>query len=65
MDQEPRITIGEASRRLEVSHTSVQDWADTGKLPCERLANGTRVFRVADVERLRRDRERQQKKDRG
>ena len=51
------LTVSEAARALEVAGQTVRQWADTGKLAAQRTASGQRLFRKADVERLRRERQ--------
>jgi len=54
----------DAAIKLHCSAEWVRRLADEGKLPAERTANGQRIFRAEDVERLaaERDRCRQAKK---
>ena len=47
------LTTSPAARFLEVSDNSLRGWADKGRVPCLRLANGIRVFRRTDLEQLR------------
>lgn len=49
------LTTSIVGRRLEVSVPTVTRWANAGRLPCRRLANGIRVFAAADVEKLARE----------
>ena len=46
------LTVSNAAQRLGKSEDTIRRWADTGLLGCVRLGNGTRLFRLADVERL-------------
>jgi excisionase family DNA binding protein len=47
----------DAALRLGCSPEWVRRLADEGKLPTERTANGTRIFKASDVERLAAERE--------
>jgi len=51
----------ECARILGLSDERVRQLAKEGKLPVIRTSGGTRIFRRADVERLRRERERHAK----
>jgi excisionase family DNA binding protein len=46
------LTVGDASRVLDLTPRYIQDLADKGRLPVMRTARGLRLFRRADVERL-------------
>jgi predicted site-specific integrase-resolvase len=52
------LTPADVARMAGRMPATVRVWADTGKLPCVRLQNGTRVFKEADVERFLAERER-------
>lgn len=49
----------DAALKLGCSAEWVRRLADEGRLPAERTANGRRIFRSDDVERLASERERQ------
>jgi excisionase family DNA binding protein len=49
-------SVSEAARQLEVSAQTVRNLADRGTLPAMRTAGGQRLFRSADVERVRLER---------
>jgi excisionase family DNA binding protein len=49
----------DAALKLGCSAEWVRRLADEGKLPAERTANGQRIFRTEDVERLAEERARQ------
>lgn len=49
----------DAALKLGCSAEWVRRLADEGKLPAERTANGQRIFRAEDVERLAEERARQ------
>jgi DNA-binding transcriptional MerR regulator len=51
------LMTSDAARRLEVSSQRIIQLEREGKLPAIRAANGTRLFRAADIERLRQERE--------
>jgi len=51
------------SHILQVSSDTIRLWANTGKLPVRKTADGARLFDRADVERLARDRERRVHRD--
>jgi len=45
------VTTTGAGRRANKSNETIRTWARTGRLPVAvRLENGTRLFRVGDVE---------------
>lgn len=46
------LTVGDASRMLDLTSRYVQDLADQGHLPVMRTARGLRLFKRSDVERL-------------
>lgn len=48
---------GEAARLLGVASETVRLWADSGKVPCQRIGR-VRVFRRVDLERVARERNR-------
>lgn len=50
------ITVSEAARELEVSENTVRNLSDRGALPSTRTGGGIRLFKRSDVERLKRDR---------
>jgi len=50
------VALGEASRILQLSQEHTRRLADQGALVAIRLANGHRIFRREDVERLARER---------
>ena len=41
-----------AARILGVCEATVRIWANTGRLPAQRLVNGQHIYDLADVERL-------------
>jgi len=49
----------DAALKLGCSPEWVRRLADEGTLPCERTANGHRIFRSRDIERLAAEREMQ------
>ena len=49
------LTVAEAARRLQVSPTTVRNWAADGRLPEHRTLGGHRRFRARDVDELVRD----------
>jgi excisionase family DNA binding protein len=49
------LTVSEAARALDVAAQTVRDWVDRGKLPAMRTAGGQRIFRRADIERVRQE----------
>lgn len=53
------IGTTDAALKLGCSAEWVRRLADEGKLPAVRTANGTRIFRSDDVERLAGERQRQ------
>lgn len=59
------LTTSAVARLLELSSESVRAYERAGKLPATRTENGMRLFRRADVERLRRQREMQAARRRG
>jgi DNA-binding transcriptional MerR regulator len=50
------MTIGPASRLLGVSTQTLRLWDASGKFRAERTLTGQRVYRRADIERLRDER---------
>jgi excisionase family DNA binding protein len=46
------LTSADAARRLGVAPATVRLWERLGRLPATRTLSGTRLFRLADVERL-------------
>jgi excisionase family DNA binding protein len=46
------LTVGDASRVLDLTPRYIQDLADKGRLPVLRTARGLRLFKRADVEQL-------------
>jgi len=50
------LTPSEAARVLGVSATAVRLWERLGKLPAQRTQGGYRLFELADVEALARQR---------
>lgn len=46
-------TVSRVARMLELSEGMVRRLADHGALPCIRVGSGLRLFKLADVERLR------------
>jgi excisionase family DNA binding protein len=51
------LTPAEVARLAGVSPCAVRQWADEGRLPVIRTANGWRFFRRADVEHHLADRQ--------
>jgi excisionase family DNA binding protein len=49
------MTVNAAANYLNVWHQTLRIWADRGKIPCTRDRRGWRLFKVADLERLKRD----------
>jgi len=52
------LATQDVARRLRCSAETVRLLERTGRLPAERLECGQRIFRLEDVERLQRERER-------
>jgi excisionase family DNA binding protein len=50
------LTTSDVARECQVAGETVRAWHKAGKLAAERTARGYRLFRRADVERLKRDR---------
>jgi excisionase family DNA binding protein len=50
------MTTSFVARRLHVSEGYVRKLARDGRLPSSLLANGTRIFQPAEVDKLERDR---------
>jgi excisionase family DNA binding protein len=55
------LTTAPAARELNVSAQTVIVWERRGVLPAIKTANGIRLFRRADVERLKRERAEKQR----
>ncbi len=56
----PRYLLpSEAARRLGVSRSAILNWTNTGRLRVAMRASGVRLLDSRDVERLKRQRERQ------
>ena len=55
-DEAPFFTTSDAARLCHVAGGTILLWANTGKLPAKRTANGMRLFRRADLERVMRER---------
>jgi DNA-binding transcriptional MerR regulator len=51
------LSTSDVARRLNVAAVTVRLWANTGRLPCQTLSNGTRFFQLADVDRLAAERQ--------
>ncbi len=51
--EETLLTTGEAARILERSVERVRDYEREGKLPVQRTRSGQRLFKLSDVERLK------------
>ena len=51
------LTVGDVAKRLGLSADSVRLYERTKRLPALKTIRGLRLFRSADVERLRRERE--------
>jgi DNA-binding transcriptional MerR regulator len=45
-------TVSEAARIFERSESTIRTWADTGRIPSRRTANGQRIFDRAELARL-------------
>ena len=57
MDQtEPQLTIGEASRALNVSVDTLRNWEARGTITATRTGSGQRRFSVAEVDRIKAER---------
>jgi excisionase family DNA binding protein len=50
------LTVSEAARELGVSEQTVRTYESRKRLPAERLANGTRLFRREDVAAFKKSR---------
>ncbi|NLJ28035.1 MAG: MerR family transcriptional regulator [Deltaproteobacteria bacterium] len=53
--QSDTLTTRPAARYLGVYHQTLRDWTDSGKVPCTRDKRGYRFFKVADLDRLRKE----------
>ncbi len=51
------IPSSHAARLIGVSQSTIRLWANSGKLPAQKLAGGMNVFELADVERLAAERQ--------
>lgn len=51
------VSVSEAARIIGVCAPTIRSWAKSGKLPTFRTPSGQRLFLVADVEQLARERE--------
>ncbi len=49
------LTVSQAAGMLGVHQQTLRAWADKGLVPHVKLPSGYRRFRVADIERLRRE----------
>jgi DNA-binding transcriptional MerR regulator len=47
------IMSAAAARELEVSSQTIINWEKTGKLAAIKTANGVRLFRRSDIERMK------------
>ncbi len=52
MDEPEFFLTGDAARTLKRSVQRVRQYEKSGRLPAQRTPDGTRLFRVADVQRL-------------
>lgn len=52
VDNDPLMTMGEASKTLDVVPASVRRFVDTGVLPSLRTMTGVRLVRKSDVDAL-------------
>lgn len=55
------VTVSDAARTIGVCTATIRNWVNTGKLNATRTPNGTRLFLLADVERLARERSKRPK----
>jgi len=58
---EKKLETFDAAKILNVTPNTVRDLERRGRLPAERTASGTRLFKQADVERLAAERAAQRK----
>ena len=58
MPSDAFLTTGAVARELRCSEALVRKLANAGRLQVERADSGLRLFRRADVERLKRERAR-------
>jgi excisionase family DNA binding protein len=56
MSMRELLTVMDAARVLDLAPATVRQLENTGKLPAMRTVSGTRLFRRADVEDLKRRR---------
>lgn len=54
LNTKPWLTLGEASRYIGVSPSTLRYWADQGVIPCTRTPGGHRRFSPEDVKELKR-----------
>lgn len=57
MENDELLMTSGVARELELSGRMVIELERSGKLPAIKTANGTRLFRRADVEQLKRQRQ--------
>jgi excisionase family DNA binding protein len=55
-DTDVLLEVGEAGRRLGISPGRLRDLTAAGRITALRTARGQRLYRLADVERLARER---------
>ena len=46
------LSVSNTAQRLGKSEDTILRWADSGRLECIRLADGTRLFRSTDIDAL-------------
>lgn len=52
-DDQPLLTISEASRLLGISTITLRRWSDSGRVPVVMLPSGHRRYRREDIRDLR------------
>jgi predicted site-specific integrase-resolvase len=48
---DPLLTLNHAARQLNLAPGTLRTHADTGRIPCEKLSDGSRVFKASVIDK--------------